>query len=150
MQTAAVEDSSDKDADFDGVFTPEFDPFNGDQLATEESLAWAKDKSLEEQNAELHELRKSHAWLLFGLTVLWIVFVWIVILLQGFGQWFTPLVQGFKYFKFKLSDTVLIAFMTTTTATVLGLYGIAAYWLYGKPKGKDEKAEPEKEKKPSA
>lgn len=111
----------------------------------------AKVEELEHQLKErkqLHKLRKKHSSRLFGLTVAWIAVVWLVVLLQGFGQWFTPLFSGFAHIKFHLTDTVAVAFITSTTATVLGLYGIAAYWLFGKPK-KDE-PEPEKsEKKPS-
>jgi hypothetical protein len=111
----------------------------------------AKVEELEHQLKErrqLHKLRKKHSSRLFGLTIVWIVVVWIVVLFQGFGQWFTPIFSGLEYIKFHLSDTVAVAFITSTTATVLGLYGIAAYWLFGKPK--KEEAEPEKaEKKPT-
>lgn len=100
-----------------------------------------------EERKDLHGIRTKHAWLLFYLTVAWIVIVWIVILLQGFGQWFfptPPLTPNQFYLKFKLSDTVTVAFMTSTTATVLGLYGIAAYWMYGNGKLKEEKGKTEK------
>ncbi|MBV4514935.1 hypothetical protein [Pseudomonas kurunegalensis] len=108
----------------------------------------AKVDDLEQQLKErrqLHKLRKRHSSRLFRLTVAWVSLVWLVVLLQGFGQWFTPLFLGFSYIKFHLSDTVAVAFITSTTATVLGLYGIAAYWLFGKPK-KDEAETPKKEK----
>jgi len=98
---------------------------------------------------EIHGMRKLHAWLLFGLTVCWVVFLWIALLLDGFGQWFSPIPDSYEYIKFKVSDSVMIAFMTTTTTTVLGLYGIAAYWLYGKPKAVEAKSPAKKEKKPS-
>jgi len=98
---------------------------------------------------EIHGMRKWHAWLLFGLTVGWIIFLWIALLLDGFGQWFFPISDGYQYIKFEISDSVMIAFMTTTTTTVLGLYGIAAYWLYGKPKTAEIKVPAKKDKKPS-
>ncbi|WP_033460273.1 hypothetical protein [Bordetella bronchiseptica] len=83
------------------------------------------------ERTELHKIRKVHSWLLFGLTTLWIVVVWIVVVLQGFRgipqQWGSI---------FALSDAVIIAFITSTTASVLGLYGIAAYWLFGNGKKK--------------
>lgn len=104
-------------------------------------------RELEEQ-AQLHDLRTSHAKRLFFLTVVWIFVIWVMLLLQGFGQWFFPIPDSFKgwvYIPFNLSDSVMIAFMTSTTATVLGLYGVAAYWLYGKPK--DQKVEAKKAKK---
>jgi len=102
----------------------------------------------EEQEGEIHGLRIIHAWLLLILTVVWVIVIWVVVLLQGFGQWFFPIPDFLKdwvYLSFKLSDSVMIAFMTSTTTTVLGLYGIAAYWLYGKPK--DQKAAVKKVKK---
>ncbi|NHN67454.1 hypothetical protein G7W60_06360 [Pseudomonas fluorescens] len=98
-------------------------------------------------NNEIHGLRVVHAWLLFGLTIVWIFVIWIVILFQGFGRWFVPMLPGFEALHFKLSDAVLIAFMTTTTATVLGLYGIAAYWMYGRPKTVEGKTPSKKGKK---
>lgn len=59
--------------------------------------------------------------------------------------------QGEHYLRFKLSDTVMVAFITSTTATVLGLYGIAAYWLYGKrPTAGDGSKEAAKNQKPGA
>ncbi|TWR59751.1 hypothetical protein FIV41_13430 [Pseudomonas marginalis] len=96
---------------------------------------------------DIHGMRMSHSRFLLGLALVWIFVILAVVLLQGFGQWFTPLYDGYKYIPFKLSDTVVIAFITSTTATVLGLYGIAAYWLYGKPK-QEVKVEPKAEKKP--
>lgn len=116
-------------------FKPEIE--EREQRAVEESLALAAKEDLAQerlQNNEIHDLRIGHAKLLFRLTVSWVVVIWFVVLLQGFNQWFTPIYQGLEYISFKLSDSVMIAFMTTTTTTVLGLYGIAAYWLYGKPK----------------
>jgi hypothetical protein len=85
---------------------------------------------------DIHGLRVVHAWLLFSLTAIWVFFVWIVILFQGFGRWYGPTFWGFYALPFHLSDAVVIAFLTTTTTTVLGLYGIAAYWLYTKPKAR--------------
>lgn len=83
---------------------------------------------------DLHGMRMSHSWLLLGLALIWVFVILIVVLLQGFGQWFTPLLSGYYHIPFELSDTIIVAFITSTTATVLGLYGISAYWLYGKVK----------------
>lgn len=98
-------------------------------------------KRQHDERKDLHGIRTKHAWLLFYLTVAWVIVVWFIILLQGFGQWFLPTpppTSEHFYLKFKLSDTALIAFMTSTTATVLGLYGIAAYWMYGNNKAKGQ------------
>ncbi|MGS8279342.1 hypothetical protein ACU7AI_15155 [Pseudomonas aeruginosa] len=100
-----------------------------------EIQAFATNQDQERRHAaQIHGMRMSHSNLLLLLAVLWIFVIFVVVLLQGFGQWFTPIPSGFEYLPFKLSDTLLITFITTTTGTVLGLYGIAAYWLYGKPK----------------
>lgn len=102
---------------------------------------------------DLHNLRKSHITKLFWLTVCWIFVVWVILLLQGFTQWFLPypgLSEGQHYLHFKLTNTVLVSFITSTTATVLGLYGIAAYWLYGgRKKEGDNKEESKKTAKDS-
>lgn len=103
------------------------------------------------EREQLHDLRKSSTKKLFALTVIWLSVIWLVIFLQGFEQWFFPYpapAADEKYLKFHLSDSVLIAFITSTTATVLGLYGIAAYWLYGKkmPGTDGDKKKPAQEK----
>jgi hypothetical protein len=88
-----------------------------------------KIKSLEQElkaNKQLHKLRMAHSTRLFWLSISWIAIVWIVVLLAGFGQF--PLSTP-NAIPFRLSDTVMVAFITSTTATVLGLYGIAAYWI---------------------
>lgn len=75
------------------------------------------------ENQEAHDLRIKHLGRLYWLSVGWILGLFIIIALQGFAC------KGFH-----LSDTVMVAFMTTTTTTVLGLYGIGAFWLYKKVK----------------
>ncbi|MGC3892659.1 hypothetical protein [Pseudomonas urmiensis] len=120
-----------------------------DQKIAEEMQAFAnnEDQAQKRKHAnDIHGMRMSHSKLLLGLALVWIFVILVVVLLQGFGQWFTPLFDGYVYLKFKLSDTVVIAFITSTTATVLGLYGIAAYWLYGKPPP-DKKTVAAKDKK---
>ncbi|MGG3796526.1 hypothetical protein ABEU86_20005 [Pseudomonas paraversuta] len=100
------------------------------------------------EREQLHVLRTTSTRKLFILTVVWLSVIWLVLFLQGFGQWFLPYPypgSDQEYLKFHLSDSVMIAFITSTTATVLGLYGIAAYWLYGKkPPSKSEKPNPDK------
>jgi hypothetical protein len=58
---------------------------------------------------------------LFFLIVAWIMSVMLITVAQGF-QW-----RGFM-----LGDAVLITYITTTTATVFGLFHIAARWLFSK------------------
>ncbi len=103
----------------------------------------AKAEQENKHNADIHELRRKHMGRLFTLTVVWIGIVWLVVLLQGFGRWFllwpNEIPGESKILPFKLDSTVIVAFMTSTTATVLGLYGIAAYWLFGKNKPTEDK-----------
>ena len=104
----------------------------------------------EKVEKDLQGLRKSHINKLFWLTVCWVFVVWVIVLLQGFSQWFFPWPSPSNtehYLHFKLTDTILVAFITSTTATVLGLYGIAAYWLYGGRKKQPDKDAKQKEKK---
>ena len=107
--------------------------------------------SIEQRNTEAtdnHNIRKKHAGWLFGLTVCWIAIVWLVVLMQGFNRFPIPLFPSmYKNLSFKLSDSVVMAFMTSTTATVLGLYGIAAYWLFGNNEKKAKKIKKDKGKK---
>jgi hypothetical protein len=58
---------------------------------------------------------------LFALIVLWICSVMAVTLLDGF-HW-----RGFS-----LPEKVLITYITTTTASVFGLFYIGAKWLFAK------------------
>ncbi|MDN8341092.1 hypothetical protein QZK74_03865 [Acinetobacter baumannii] len=89
------------------------------------------------------EIRIKHLHYLFILTIVWIIFIWVILILQGFkGYPFQQTSHIYNFLVFHLSDTVLIAFMTTTTTTVLGLYGIGAYWLFkGKQEEKKQKAD---------
>lgn len=79
------------------------------------------------------KLRKSEFKKLSLLAKLWTFTIISISVLQGFGtfpvQFFT---DKFTYLKFSLSSQAYIALVTTTTATILGLYTIAAYWLYRK------------------
>ena len=61
--------------------------------------------------------RKIYAVLLFTLAILWLGFIGLFLFLAGLG-------------KMKVSDSVLIALITTTTINVLGLFYIVARWLF--------------------
>ncbi|MBF7693294.1 hypothetical protein [Acinetobacter pollinis] len=81
---------------------------------------------------EEHELRKKQLKILSKITIYWLVLITFISLLQGF--------KGFHFGSdFELSNTEFITLMTTTTGTVLGLYTIAAIWLYKTRKEKDKK-----------
>lgn len=59
-----------------------------------------------------------------NIAQIWVVAVLLILIWQGFGSRI-----GF----FGLSDKVLIALITTTTANVLGLFYIAVRYLYANP-----------------
>jgi hypothetical protein len=114
--------------------------FLSDKTIEDEGLVFADEDHLSQRRRhddDIHGLRISHSRLLLGLALVWVFVILAVVLLQGFGQWFTPISLGYIHLSFELSDAVVIAFITSTTATVLGLYGIAAYWLYGNSKKRD-------------
>lgn len=70
------------------------------------------------------EMRKKYAKALFCLCVIWLIFIGGVICLAGLG--------GIYGLSFKLSDSVLIALITTTTLNVLGLFLGVTLWLFPK------------------
>lgn len=78
----------------------------------------------EKRRKELHDLRKEVLPKLYSLAKWWLGFVVTVIFLQGVKPEFL------RYFHW--SDPVIIALLTTSTATVLGMFGIAANWLFPK------------------
>ena len=71
---------------------------------------------------EIHEIRKTYVQNLFVLIVCWLLLTAFVLTLAGFHD------SGFT-----LSDKVLIALITSTTANVLGLFYVVAKWLYPAP-----------------
>ena len=67
----------------------------------------------------LHYVRLFILAALFVLVLAWLGSVALLLLLQGLKVW-----------GFWLSDKVIIAFITSTTVSVLGLFHIAAKWLF--------------------
>jgi len=82
---------------------------------------------------DLHSLRKEYTDCIFTLTVLWLVAVAAAIAFSGFGWGFI------------LPDSVMIAFISSTTVTVVGLFVIVAKWLF--PNGSSGYSKSEKSKK---
>lgn len=108
------------------------------------------DKRYQEQNfrhtEEEHALRKQHLAFLSKITIYWLGLITVVSWLQGFknpfmvnihikAEYLEKMPLYFSVNKFELTNPAFIALITTTTATILGLYTIAAIWLY---KGKYE------------
>lgn len=85
--------------------------------------------------------RDSHLKMLFWLTVIWVAFLCFLVLLIGYKKFFLwPLMNTVEWIPFELDNTVIVAFFTTTTATVLGLYTVAALWLF---KGEKKNSSPD-------
>jgi hypothetical protein len=74
-----------------------------------------------DESKDVHALRKEYIPKLFKLILAWLVSVLVFIALTAVG-WF------------HLSDGVLIAFITSTTVSVIGIFLIAAHWLFPKSK----------------
>lgn len=70
---------------------------------------------------DIYELRKEYIPKLFLMVVCWLIFVGMCIFAVGAGI-------------FRLSDAVTIALVTTTTATVIGIFLIVAKWLFPPPR----------------
>ncbi len=68
---------------------------------------------------ENHKLRLSYTGRIF-----WLVIGWLVAVVSSIA------LSGFSFHGFRLSDGVIIAFITSTTVNVVGLFVIVAKWMY--------------------
>lgn len=76
--------------------------------------------------------REEYSNKLFRLISAWIFFVAVVVVIQGlFGNTCLP-------HWFSLNDSVLIALITTTTASIIGLFVIVAKYFFYRPDSSDE------------
>jgi hypothetical protein len=80
--------------------------------------AWLREEI--RQVKHLHAARLVLLGALFVLVLLWLVSVGVLLLFAGFHS----------LISFDLSDKVIMTYITTTTASVLGLFIIAAKWLF--------------------
>jgi hypothetical protein len=82
---------------------------------------------------DVHQLRKDYSGKLFSLIVVWLIFVLVYVgLAASTGG------------RFRLAESVLIAFITSTTVSVLGLFLLVAKWLF--PSSHKDETEGEKHK----
>lgn len=70
--------------------------------------------------------RKKYAHFFFLLACSWLVAICVFLLLQGFGS------VWFGRFPFKLSESVLLALIGSTTVNVLGILYVVANYLFPK------------------
>jgi hypothetical protein len=91
------------------------------QLASAERkvLELEREKQELQEKIEVHGIRKEYIEKLYGLTVVWLTFVILFIILQATSKG-----------HFNLNDGVLIAFITSTTVAVIGIFLIVAKWLF--------------------
>lgn len=88
-----------------------------EKAALELQLLKAQIKKFEDDNEGRREFSRS----IFAVTVVWMLLVMMVVFQCADGRW-------------HLSDSVLIALITTTTATVIGVFVIVANYLFNKEK----------------
>ncbi|MDD5125380.1 hypothetical protein [Methylovulum sp.] len=68
---------------------------------------------------DTHKLRLGYADKIFWLVCSWLIGVVIAVFMSGLNA-----------FGFSLSDNVLIAFITSTTVNVVGLFFVVAKWMF--------------------
>lgn len=75
--------------------------------------------------------RRRYSGRVFGLVCVWLVFVMFTITAAGLGGYpFFSILGVYSFFGFRLSDNVLIALLTSSTATVLGVLLIVVRYLF--------------------
>lgn len=90
------------------------------------------------RNRDIHKYRLIGLLLLFSLIVAWLVCILTFVYWTGTPANWHPGAKNHEIVILKLSDQVILALIGATTVNVLGLFYIAARWLYGekqKPEG---------------
>lgn len=111
------------------------DIHGADASASDEQREFVRrwqDESLGQVQQDRKE-RKTYATRIFWLVCLWLAVIVALVVLQGFlgqGRWFS------------LSDSVLIAIATTTTASVTALLVVVVRYLFRTPNPPRRKAPP--------
>lgn len=90
----------------------------GEDDLLQTGLAWLKEEI--RQTKHLHIARLVLLGGLSVLTLLWVTSIIVFLWLTGMKS----------ITSFNLSDKVLMTYITSTTVSVLGLFGIAARWLF--------------------
>ncbi|HEY7772566.1 MAG TPA: hypothetical protein VIC26_05270 [Marinagarivorans sp.] len=114
-------------------------PFSGeidnepDDATKEEEQSLERERKQLENNALIQELefkkeehsqRIKYAKRIYTLIVAWLVFIGFVVICSG--------LKVLLYEYFELSDKVIITLLTTTTVTVIGLFGTVLKYLFGR------------------
>ena len=107
--------------------------------AKDEELEFTDQVELERKVAELQGLtqdieeRKIYARKIFRLIACWVAGVFIILMCQGFlGRSQQTTDKNGSKLGFNLSDSVLIAVVSGTTASVIGIFLVVANYLFPK------------------
>jgi hypothetical protein len=102
---------------------PEVEEPDTRALEAEDNLASVGETWLRQEIAHtkhLHYVRLGLLSALFLLVILWLISIGFLLLFSGFGS----------LISFHLSDKVIMTYIGATTVSVLGLFHIAAKWLF--------------------
>ncbi len=88
-----------------------------EKQALELQLLKAQIRKFEDDNEGRREFSRN----IFAVTVVWMFLVLMIVIQCAVGKW-------------RLSDSVLVALITTTTATVIGIFIIVANYLFNREK----------------
>ena len=121
---------------YSGIGEPGPHSQDPDEKTREEATRLARDgrehdlrlKGLEQDIDE----RKRYAAYIFWLVVGWLTFVLLIVIVNGFQLKVTN-VNGLQFSEFGLPEAVLIALLTTATATIVGILIIVARYLFRDP-----------------
>lgn len=90
-----------------------------------------KDLQLEDQRHYVDARKKYSRWI-FGLVVFWLIGLLTIIVASGYANTTLPVGDGVGP---KISDNVLIALITGTSANIIGLLTIVILYLFPKREG---------------
>jgi lipopolysaccharide export LptBFGC system permease protein LptF len=92
------------------------------------------DFQVENLRQELKETKDTHDLRLgYSSRIFWLVCCWLVCVAAS------VFMSGFNFHGFSLSDNVLIAFITSTTVNVVGLFVVVAKWMFPNSNNKKNK-----------
>lgn len=95
------------------------------------SIALAQAESDRQDAEQARDQRREYARKIFVLVSVWLSAITYIVLAQGFGYGSTFwLAWFFGVAKFNLSDSVMIALLTTSTATVIGIFVVVVRNLF--------------------
>jgi hypothetical protein len=113
------------DLDLDIVSAPPLvDDQNDVRLAEEEQRWFEKEKKRVHLKGLVDDQEARRKW---GERVFWLLVTWLGLV------FLCVCAEGFRWNEFHISDSVLIALISTTTANVLSLGYIVAKYLFPKP-----------------